>query len=177
MYELLPEGDPRADTVPALPEGESASGGGAATGGEPASGEETMMLATVTERVFFCKDDRGEFRLIVGPDDKITFGPAIPYAPRYGGPPTRPGVYAVRVYAKDGKTLRAVFPGIYEVREDGIRVTRVEAVEEFPLLADDEATQLRLPISGQTAAPAANFAGVFDDLYPKNEGTPVDELG
>jgi hypothetical protein len=124
----------------------------------------------MTNRTFFLKDGRGEFRLVIGGEDKITFGPSVPFPLRKteNSPyrPNRPSefVYAVQVYARDGKTLRAVFPGVYEIREEDIRVTRVGAVEEMPIPGEDEEP---MPVPGLGA------------ISPKGEGEEFDpnELG
>ena len=83
-------------------------------------------------RVFNIRDTRGEFRLEIEDEDKITFGPAIPFparmvAPQYG----RQQTYALRVYARDGKTLRAAFPGVFEIVEASVKVTRT--ADDMPM--------------------------------------------
>jgi len=125
-------------------------------------------------RIFFVKStERKEFRLETGTDDKITFGPAIPFPARqearFTNPRSSPLTYALRVYAKDGKTLRAVFPGVYEIRELGVGVTPVmPEVEEFPAMRDDEPTAEQ----AEAAAAAGRVFG-FGTVTTKAEGDPV----
>jgi hypothetical protein len=113
-------------------------------------------------RTFYIRsNERKDFQLEIGDEDKITFGPAIPFPARQEARLTRqiPLTYCLRVYAKDGKTLRAVFPGVFEIRELSVKVTAcVSEIEEFPM-----------PAAEPEPAPTLAFDGPWAQIKPEGE--------
>jgi len=76
-------------------------------------------------RVLLCKDAKGEFKVTIPSDARLTFGPNVPYAK--GQQVNYSQGYALRIYRgpKKSEDLMAVFSSVEWFREETLDVSRL----------------------------------------------------
>lgn len=67
---------------------------------------------------------KGEYKITIPAEAKLTFGPAIPYAGKDRGYGAHVSEYALRIYIGTKENLVAVFTGVIEFRDLNMEISK-----------------------------------------------------